>query len=490
MSLADQYFSRWNTQFLVGIVANSLLYAAFVLLLAVVFLTQVTHPPAAVTGWRVAILFVMFGLLAMSVDMLERHKPESWYGFIAILAAGVLLIESLSRYRIETFGPDGPNTVLLLLVFSAILVFAVAYPDPRRFLDEQWLFIGAFALVIGLFFVHIAGTGAAPTWPVWASVVAAVSLVVVPRFVPENLFLWTVSIFAAVSAGIAILSFIFGEFALPFAEVELWPQTVPLIGSEIEGWYAHTSIYHNVNVFGLVAFAGLAGSLFLVHRSVVSGTIVASSLAALLLVVNGIGLLLSSSGAAWISAGVVIGFYLPYVALGRKAIIPTFVFAIFGAAIVTVAAYYGHIVLDDSGRFARWESGIRAFRDGPELFGHGHISTAEFTAPYFDGSPDEPHNSYLDILIRTGFVGLLAYTVLLLGGLLSGLIRYRTVNVAMLALTFGWAFHHLFESYTMIQWTIPAVLSAMTLGYLLFSPASEAETATTTTFNPDPPSGP
>lgn len=44
------------------------------------------------------------------------------------------------------------------------------------------------------------------------------------------------------------------------------------------------------------------------------------------------------------------------------------------------------------------------------------------------------------------------------------------MNVGMLAFAFGWAVHQLFESYTLFQWTIPAVLASLAVGYVLFGP--------------------
>lgn len=110
----------------------------------------------------------------------------------------------------------------------------------------------------------------------------------------------------------------------------------------------------------------------------------------------------------------------------------------------------------------------------PSWFGHGFISTADFVQPYHPtGSHGTPHNSYLSIFIRMGTVGLFAYLILIWATVVYRAVTPDTTDVAMLAFTLGWAVHHLFESYTIVQWTMPAVLSAMSLGYLLFTPQDD-----------------
>lgn len=453
----------WRPQLL----AQLVLAVGFVFLLLLVFLTQVTEPPAFITGWRIAIMFVLFGVLAMTLDFLRQDDPDTWIGYALVLVAGFILVEGLYRYRVADFGPEGPHTLLLGLVFLALLGLVTVYPDPRAHRPSQWIFIVAFALVAGLFFYH-AISPHAPTWPLWGTIVAGVAILVIPRFVPEWIFLWSLSSLAALTVVFALGSVVYGEYTFLFASVERWDQTVPLLEIDVDGWYGHTSLFNNVNVFGLVTFGGLSAAAFLFHRSWHLDSFAIAFLASSLFIVNGIGLILSNSGVAWMAAFGTLAFYTAYVAVGRQILVPAFVLGIVGAAIGIWLVYVGTIDLDDSGRFERWLSGWRAFRNDPSLFGHGHISTVEFTGPYIDGDPDEPHNSYLDMLIRIGVVGLFAYAVVLIGGMLYGLIRYKRVNVAMLAFTFGWAFHHLFESYTMMQWTIPAVLSALAVGYLVF----------------------
>ncbi len=455
-----------------GVLADVVTFLGFIVLLSVVMLTQVPDAPGFVTGWRISIAFVLFGLLAATISMFCHSETDAWLQYLVLVGGAILLIEWLFRYRAPEFSVGNPGIVELFAFYLLLFIILLVYPDVRTFSRAQWLFISCIGVVVGLFFYHTLPTGPetlAPTWPLWASVVAGINLLLIPRFVPEYVFLWAIALVATVTAIVGTAGVIIGEYSWWFFEVTRHPQEFPMTATEPAGWYGYTSIFNNVNVFGLVTFAGLVASVFLLHRAWRRRTILIGTLAGALVISNGAGLLVSSSDAAWLAAGVSLGFYSLYVVLGRRAILPGFVTLVTAAVVSVLAVYHNILPIDPGSRFVRWRSGVGAIRAAPSLLGHGHVSTAEFTAPYLEGmTPDEPHNSYLDITIRTGFLGLLAYVVLFLGGLLYGALRYRTINVAMLAFAFGWAVHHLFESYTMIQLTIPAVLSSLALGYLLF----------------------
>lgn len=437
-------------------------------LLAMVALTQVTRPPSLVTGWRIAIGFVVLGLLAMGVDAIVRSSDPVWASYAAVLVAGFVLIEGLYRVSGPVFDAGGPSRWSQGLFLIALAVFLVGYPDPRRLGPGRWVLFAGFGVVVALFVWHLLGTATAPTWPIWAVVVAGISLFVLPRFVPRWGFFAAVAGLAALATVPAVVSLVNGEFSFWFADVERWAQTIPLVDVRIAGWYGYTSVFNNVNVFGLLTFAGVGAGIPLVPASVQQRRPFASLAAGALTLVSATGLVLSNSGAAWLAAFVAVSLYGVYLVLGRRAMVPAILGgSLLGAVLLWVTAT-GRVPVDDSGRFDRWGASLAAYLAAPVPFGHGFVSTAEFVGPYLATGADTPHNSYFDMLIRIGSVGLAAYLAVVLGPIVRGLWRYRDVHVGILALTLGWAIHHLFESYTIFQWTLPGVLAALTLGYLLW----------------------
>ncbi len=449
-------------------VAEVTLSVGLFALLAIVALTQVTRPPATVTGWRIATGFVLLGLVAMGVDATVRASDPVWASYVAVLAAGVVLIEGLYRVSGPVFAAGGSSRWSQGLFLLALAVFLVGYPDPRRWALPRWAVFAGFALVVALFMWHLVGTATAPTWPIWAVVVAGTSLFVIPRFVPRWGLFAAVGALAALAIVPAIVAVVAGEFTFWFADVERWAQTLPLVDVRIAGWYGHTSVFNNVNVFGLLTFAGVGAGIPLVHAAVHQRRPVAGGAASVVVLVSAAGLVLSNSGAAWLAALVAIGLYGVYLLLGRRAIVPAIVVGgLLGTVILWVTAT-GRVPVDDSGRFDRWAASLAAYRAAPAPFGHGFVSTAEFVGAYLATGADTPHNSYFDMLIRIGWVGLTGYLVVVFGPIVRGLARYRDVHVGVLVLALGWAIHHLFESYTVFQWTLPAVLAALTFGYLLW----------------------
>ena len=434
-------------------------------------LVQSSDPPAGITGWRIAAGMVLFGLLLLTVDTIQTDHHREWTTVIPSLLAGGLLLILLFRYQSPTMPMGSPTAIELLFLAGLLGVFLLGGLDRGVLTHPQMVLIGMFALVGGLFLYHTTTTGTTgPSWPVWAVVVSGVSLLLIPRYVPIQSFLWSVSVLAGLASIVTIYAFLAGEFTFLGFEVTYNRQNFPFTHRYPEGWYGITSIFNNINVFGLVAFAGLSTAVFTLHKAVVNEHRIAPFIAGGLVVINGIGLLLSSSGASLIAAGVTLGFFAVYLGVGRRAVLPAFVGGTVLGGLAMAIAYLGYLPVNDGGRFDRWLSGIRAILDNPSWLGHGFISTAEFTAPYTEEMGyGTPHNSYLSMLIRMGFLGGIAYIILLWGTMAYRTITIDTTDVAMLAFTLGWAVHHLFESYTIVQWTPAAVLSAMALGYLLFA---------------------
>ncbi len=441
-------------------------------LLVLVCLTQAPSPPVSVGGWQLAILFVAYGLAVVGLDAVDgnAHFPS-----LAVVGlSGLVLIGVLYRYRADAFPAGEPSSLLLVIVALLLTGFGLGDLEADAVSRVQWALVGGFGAVIGLVLVHTLPDPryvGSPTWPIWAAVVATVCVLVLPRFVPEDVFLWAV---AAVSAGTGVLGI--AAMGLGYTpsmfEVGVIPQDVPFTTWNAPWWQGTSSIFNNVNVFGLVSFAGVVASVVLLHRA---RRAVGALVAAVLVAVTAVGVIISSSDVSWIVAGVSLGVYGSYLAFGRRALLPTVVGGLAISVLAVVAVYVGYLPVDDSGRFVRWGSAIEAFRADPAVLGHGYISTSEFAAPFRGMGSGSPHNSYLSVLIRFGVLGVLGYLLFLGGVLARGLVRRQVVSVAMLAFALGWAFHHMFEAYTIVQFTAPAVLSASAFGYLLFDGPARAD---------------
>lgn len=443
---------------------GAVLAPAVAALVAAAMLTQAAGE-VPLEGHHLAIGAVAVGLVGTGVSWLE--SAPGWGRAIAAPTAGAVLVAAVYRTRDGAFPLGGPSTAETALVVAALVALSLSVADVRRLTPWQWLLSGAFVAVVVGFLGHLhtvpAGT-AAPAWPLWAAVVATVCLLVIPRVVPAWAMFGAIAAVAAAASAVALASVVLGEFAVAGLAVTTSDQTVPLVGYEHDAWRAHAGPFDNVNVMGLVAFAGVL-SAGVVASAATTARERALTAAAGLVSVG--ALVATSSGAAWIAAAVAL-FVLATAAVDRRLLAPAVGVATVGALAVIVAAYVAEVPVDDSGRYIRWRAGLAAFAADPSLLGEGHIDTAAHIAPHLEGAgASTPHNSYLSVLLRLGAVGALSY-----GVLVAGTIAYRTAtarpgDAAVLAFAVGWAVHHLFESYTLLQWTAPAVLAALTLGYLL-----------------------
>ena len=480
---------RFDTVDLTVLVA-AVTYLAFGALLTVVYLTQITGSPDVITGWRIAVLALFVAVFAVGHRWIGADDHQHTVQFVLFLGGSLLLVEIIHGTTSPGIGFGWSRSLETIGVFLLLLFILVVYPDYRAFDRVQWLFIGLFSVVIGLMFFHtLAASPEVLTsrWPIWACVVAAINLLVIPRFIPERVFLWTIAGLAGLASLAAIAVVAVGEYSLLFFEVQQSTNAqIPFTDTRYAELRTGQSVFNNVNVFGLVAFAGVVSSVIVLARSFTARQIHSAVAAAALLPVVLIGLALSMSEVAWIATGVCVGIYLGYLAFGRLAFPPLIVAAGLLVVGAITAVYLGYIPVHDSRRFQLWQASIEALRASPSVLGHGHVNTDQFIDPYLPADGSTPHNSYLSMFIRIGLLGGLAYVALILGAIVYGTVAYRSVNVGMLVFTVGWAVHQLFESYTLIQWTIPAVLSTLALGYLLFGHRGEPATQRSDARTRDP----
>jgi O-antigen ligase len=97
------------------------------------------------------------------------------------------------------------------------------------------------------------------------------------------------------------------------------------------------------------------------------------------------------------------------------------------------------------GRFTLWRAGVKAFVNRP-LTGYGSGAWRTAVSPWLGPNPQVAHNSFLSVLVETGLVGLLIYSLMFLTVFLAvrdlpslerrfGLVLLVTLGVAMFPLT-------------------------------------------------------
>lgn len=343
-------------------------------------------------------------------------------------------------------------------------------PEP-----ETWGFVLLLGVVMAIFFYHAAGMGTTTVRarvPYWTGVSMGICLLVLPRYVPESVFVGTTSRSAAAVVVLGLIGHVFGPYTLGPLAVEPWSGSVSLLVAEAD---VMRSIFPNPNTLGLLAFAGAFAALVELRRALAGLTApITLAVPAGLLTINALGLYLSNARAAMLAFVAASAIYLAYVAHDRR-VLPRALVAAFSAVFLLLAAM-ALAGIDSAHRFELWRGSVAALVDSPSPFGEGIVSTSDVIDPYLDDAAGHsPHNSYLSLFIRIGFVGGLAYVLFTVGSLTYGALSERA-NVAMLALAAGFAIHQLFEVYSLFQVSMGAALAALVFGYLLFEPVEEEPT--------------
>ncbi len=437
-------------------------------------------------GYQVYGLTGQFGTLAVV------------YGFSGLVLIGVIL-------RINTGGFSDPGRGAKLLLIGLLLLFFIAVaPRQRRYLKRTGIFLCAYLLVWFVYFrygsnLSVAGSPANAAYFMAATFMFALFLFIIPRYVSRNAFLWCVSLLSAVLVVLGLQA-----YTNPFTIFGLSVQNTEFVFTPMfsdESVHALTSVFGNPNSMGVVGFAGtiagalLAGEYFPRSRSesqesdslaTDGGTdatttlptwlgVVLSFVAGVLFVLNGFGTFLTNSRASFLAVGVSLALYLAYLLFGRR-VLPFAVVGLLGTILASVFVL-PMIGITLSGRLALWEAGLKAFGDGNTLFGRPWYwgesqGVSAMIEPYLSSHAGKSiHNSYLEILLETGVVGLGGYLVLVIGPLFRGVVQRATVDVPSLVLALGFGANQLFESYTLFHNNILSALAALSVGYIIMNGA-------------------
>ncbi|TYL39300.1 O-antigen polymerase [Natronococcus pandeyae] len=464
---ATLFVHDWSTERIV----DGVVYGLFGLhLLLIVF----SHATGSVAAWQLATSSIFLGAVLGCRLAADTYQDAEQVRAACLSILGFLFLVLAVIYQSSSPGLGlGSNRPLAISVaFLLILSFLLVVTDARQYTIGQWAAVGCFAVITGIYLAHTLAfhpDSSQSRWPLWAAVVMGSNLFVIPRLVPERIFLWFIPRLAAITVLLGLVTYVSGDYTLWIFEVRQYPDTSPEVAGFETDLVTLQSIFPNPNSLGLLSFVGLVAATVEFHRSIVVRRPLGATVALFLAAICGLGVFLSNARAAMLASAVAVAIYSVY-AIGDRLTVPVMVISstlgVFG---LVVGMYVGVIGISSTNRFELWMASLRAIRDGPLLFGYGSGAASAVIEPYLISDMSYgPHNAYLTVIIQTGFVGGLAYLGLVAGSIIAGTINYRTVNVAILSLAVGVAVHQSFESYIMFRWSLGAVLATLAFGYLLF----------------------
>ncbi|MFC7008608.1 O-antigen ligase family protein [Halalkalicoccus salilacus] len=401
------------------------------------------------------------------------HDAATHDGISSLVVLQVTLVFAIvGLVTALTGGGLGSRRYELGAVFVCTLLFVLVRDDLPRFGRRGAPYLLAFAALFGIFLLHssqyAANTGLA-LFPVFAGILLGLNLFVVPRYVSQDAVYWSMGLIAAGVSFLALPTAFIGDYSIGVFEVRTWTNTLPIGDVPVS-----RSIYANPNTFGLVVFPGIIASAIAVHRTYTRSRHPGfATIPLLCFPLTVIGLVLSNSRAAMLAAAIGFGLYVTIKRTGPGGIPLIMAGTAISVVLFLVAIFSGILPIDPANRFALWRAGLLALLSEGSPLGAGLVGTSELVEPYLPAGVGtySVHNSYLSIALRTGFIGGLAYLVLVVGPLLHSIVRPdRAVRtLGMLAIASGFAVHQLFEAYTLYQFGPGSILGALAVGYLIES---------------------
>lgn len=472
------------------------------------------------------VLFVSFFALILASLIFNRAADLEWLWIYHILAL-ILCFGGIgfAVYGYRTYGLDGRFSILLftyslcmvvligvvlqqmgpgftnpgriaklMLIALLFFFFLGVSPNQREFTKKTGVYLVAFGVLFSLYLYHSLAWGPATgraSVPITGGFMMGLCLFVIPRYVSRDVFMWIVSIFSCFFVLISIPVYYIGDYTFLGMEVQLWDSsfTPLLMNGRIT---VLQSVFENPNTFAVLAFAGTITAAILAHRRFpgtdmthedqqvradgASATVWSYPsmrslglfcLAGVVFGINAIGTYLSYSRASFLAVAFALTLYFSYVSLGRRSL--PFTLAALAGGFVLLLFLLPVIGIDVTGRFALWSGSVEAILNESTLFGQGIVNLGETIAPYVEQvhKGKSPHNSYLNIFISVGLFGGVMYLVIIIGSLVSGVIRYQQVDVPALALAFGFALHQMFETYSLFGPTMKSMIAALAFGYLI-----------------------
>lgn len=475
------------------------LFASFFVLIIASLIFNAKAGPEWLTIYHIITLELLFGGVGFAVYGYQVYGFDGRFGIsvFTYLLCMLVLIGVVLQQDGPGFSAPGRGAKLALIALL-LLFFVGICPRQYSYIKRTWGFLLAFAVLFSVHLFHavpLAPDSGSAGLPIAAGFMMGLNVFVIPRYVSRDAFLWGISLLSSALVLIGIPAYFIGSYEFVGMSVQLWGGSfTPLfMNGELN---ALQSVFDNPNSLGAVGFAGtIAAAMLAVGQfpsrddsggredrrvradgasaSVLSFPFVLSLglsfFAGILFVVNALGTYLSNSRASFLALGVSLLLYFVYLTFDRRSL-PYAVIGLMSAVLLFVLLLPA-IGISATGRFALWSGAIEAVLNDPMLLGQGIVDPAEVIAPYVDGpaSGHSPHNSYLTILIRAGWLGAGAYLLIVIGSLLAGVFRYKRVDVPALVLALGFAVHQIFEAYSLFQYNIMAVTASLAFGYLILN---------------------
>lgn len=259
--------------------------------------------------------------LFLCVVALDRYDARENDGISPLLSLQIGLFFAVGTVLVGLVsGGIGLRTVELAAVLVATVAFVLARDDVGSFLPASLPYLAAYTVLFGVFLHHArpfaAGSGMG-LLPVFAGLVLAFNLFVLPRYLTEDAAYWSISVVAAVVAAVGLPAAIVGDFSIGVLEVRTWDEGAVLGAAGLEIPVLR-SVFANPDTFGLLMFPGVVTSAVLVHRTHAR---TASSPVSIVpigcLGLTTLGLWLSNSRAGAFATVGALGIYASYVLRGR-----------------------------------------------------------------------------------------------------------------------------------------------------------------------------
>lgn len=441
------------------------LHGLFAVFLLIVLLRELGVDSGWIVALHLVLLLLVLTVVAAAFDGLRGDDRRSWAVFGLRTALAVLVGAAVVWHaRVDGFGFWG-----LTGTYVAMIGLSLAHMTDKATLRANVPYLLGYVLLTGAFLQHVldvAPSSGSALFPVFAAVVLGLSLFVVPRYIAEPVFRWSLVSIATVFAVIGLSAAVVGEYSLLGFDVSIWgTRALPVVGNEVP---IVQSVFINPNTFGLIVFPGLVAAVVECHRAVVKRRTEWIAVLLPVVVLLGATLYLTNSRGSLLAATTGIAIYGAYALAGRRGIRGGVAIA-YGGALAALLGVFVVLPGTDGQRVALWSAGLEAYLASPTAFGEGLVGTSGLIEPYLDDPGSSVHNSYLSVLLRTGFVGIVGYLLIVVGPTIHGAIRRRTVSPAALALAGAFVIHQLFEGYTIYQYDFGAAVGALAAGYLIAS---------------------
>lgn len=357
------------------------------------------------------------------------------------------------------------------LITTAILLGAGLYFASRDRITIPWVVGGSLLIIVAIWSGHLlAGsiTGSVSQFgilrlPIFIAL-TAVTLFIIPQSLSVTAFSHTVSRFATALVFIGLLPYIFGNLSILGVGVKTYPGAfiVPVVGWSVAPMQ---SVFPNPNTLAVIALLGTLTSLMHFDQYGRQADLAAG-------IVCLLGLYLGNSRTVLLTFAVAAAVYTVYKWQGQVTARLTVIGS--GCAIALFLAVVFSPLLPDSmlnGREVLWPAVIKTISDTP-LFGIGLIEAGGAVAEHVDGelSGAGIHSAFFYVLLTAGSVGAASYTILHTWPILAAIKKgFNPLTAQKIVLAIAMATTQLFQTYSIFGASLLAVLSALSLGYVIES---------------------